>query len=99
VLDLAKVTCERFAACLGQDFEIVFPDGTLSAKLVEAKPWGGSQPAQVRQPFSVTFRADRNLRLPQGTYKMRHPHLGEMEIFLVQVGADANGSTLEAVFN
>jgi len=99
VLDLAKVTCEQFAARLGQDFEIVFPGGTLPAKLVEAKPWGGSQPAQVRQPFSVTFRADRNLRLPQGIYKMRHPHLGEMEIFLVQVAAHATSSTFEAVFN
>jgi len=30
---------------------------------------------------------------------MRHAHLGEMEIFLVQVAADQNSSTLEAVFN
>ena len=29
MLDLATVTCEQFAACLGQDFEIVFPDGTV----------------------------------------------------------------------
>jgi len=99
MLELDKVRCEQFAACLNQDFEIVFPDGTLPAKLTEAKPWGPDQPAPARQSFNLTFRIDRNLRFPQGTYRMRHVELGEMEIFLVQIAADANSSTLEAVFN
>ena len=99
MLDLATVTRDQFAACLNQDFEIVFSDGTLPVKLVEAKPWGPTQPAHVRQPFSLAFRTDRNVRLPQGTYKLRHPSLGEMEIFLVQVAADQSSSTFEAVFN
>ena len=99
MLELDKVRCEQFAACLNQDFEIVFPDGTLPAKLTEAKPWGPDQAAPARQSFNLTFRIDRNLRFPQGTYRMRHVELGEMEIFLVQVAADQNSSTLEAVFN
>jgi hypothetical protein len=99
MLNLATVRCEQFAACLDQDFEIVFTDGTLPAKLSEAKRSGPDQPAKVRQPFSLMFRVERNLRLPQGIYKMRHAQLGEMEIFLVQIAADANSSTLEAVFN
>jgi len=99
MLDLATVRLEQFAACLNQDFEIVFSDGTLPVKLVEAKQWGLDQPANVRQPFSLSFRIERSVRFPQGTYKVRHPQLGEMEIFLVQVAADANSSTLEAVFN
>jgi hypothetical protein len=99
MLNLAIVRREEFAACLEQDFEIVFSDGTLPVKLVEAKQWGPDQPPNVRQPFTLTFRVDRNLRLPQGIYKMRNANLGEMEIFLVQVAADTNSSTLEAVFN
>ena len=99
MLDLATVRREQFATCLDQDFEIVFPDGTLPIKLSEAKQWGPDQPAHIRQPFTLTFRVARNLRLPQGTYKMRNAELGEMEIFLVQIAADANSSTLEAVFN
>ena len=98
-MDLATVTCPEFAACLNQDFEIVFTDGVLPVKLVEAKPWGPNQPAHVRQPFALTFVLNRPLRLPQGTYKMRHVTLGEMEIFLVQVAADQSSSTFEAVFN
>jgi Domain of unknown function (DUF6916) len=99
MLDLATVRREEFAAYLDQDFEIVFPDGTLRVKLIDAKQWGPDQPANLRQPFALTFRVARNLRLPQGTYKLRHAELGEMEIFLVQIAADANSSTLEAVFN
>jgi hypothetical protein len=99
MLDLATVRLEQFAACLDQDFEIIFPDGTLPVKLVEAQQWGPDRPPNVRQPFTLTFRVDRNLRLPQGIYKMRNAELGEMEIFLVQVAADANSSALEAVFN
>ena len=99
MLDLATVRLEQFAACLNQDFEIVFSDGTLPVKLVEAKQWGLDQPANVRQPFSLSFRIERSVRFPQGTYKVRHPQLGEMEIFLVQVAADATASHFEAVFN
>ena len=99
MLDLAKVQREEFAACLNQQFEIVFPDGTLPGKLIDAKQWGPDQPAHIRQPFALTFRIERNLRFPQGTYKMRNAELGELEIFLVQIAADANSSTLEAVFN
>jgi hypothetical protein len=99
MVDLATVRREDFTAYLNQNFEIVFPDGTLPAKLIEAKQWGPDQPANVRQPFTLTFRVERGLRFPQGTYKLRHPELGEMEIFLVQIAADASSSTLEAVFN
>jgi len=98
MLDLATVRCEEFAACLDQDFEVVFSDGTLPVKLTEARPLG-SRPESIREPFALTFVAGRPLRLPQGTYKMRHPNLGEMEIFLVQLAADATSSTFEAVFN
>src|ERR1044072_8989826 len=99
MLDLATVRLEQFAACLDQDFEIVFPDGTLPLKLIEEKQWGPDQPANVRQPFALTFLIERTVRFPQGTYQMRHSQLGEMEVFLVQVAADTNSSTLEAVFN
>ena len=98
-MDLATVRLEQFASCVDQDFEIVFPDGTLPVKLIDAKQWGPDQPAHLRQPFTLTFRMARSLRFPQGTYKVRNAQLGEMEIFLVQIAADQNSSTLEAVFN
>jgi hypothetical protein len=98
MLDLATVRCEQFAACLNQDFEAVFSDGTLPLKLTEARPLG-VRPESIREPFALTFVAGRPLRLPQGIYKMRNATLGEMEIFLVQLAADQSSSTFEAVFN
>jgi hypothetical protein len=98
MLDLAEVRCEQFAACLNQDFELVFPDGTLPLKLSEARPLG-VRPESSREPFALTFLGRAGLRLPQCIFKMRNATLGEMEIFLVQVAADQTGSTFEAVFN
>lgn len=97
-MDLATVRCAQFAACLDQDFEIVFTDGVLPVKLSEARPLG-VRPESIREPFALTFVAGRPLRLPQGIYKLRHPNLGEMEIFLVQIAVDQSSSTFEAVFN
>ena len=98
MLDLAEVRREQFAACLNQDFEIVFPDGTLAVKLSEARALG-IRPESVREPFALTFLGRAGLRLPQHIYKMRNAQLGEMEIFLVQIAADQKSSSFEAVFN
>lgn len=99
MLPLDKVRCEQFDACLNQDFEIVFSDGTLALKLSEARPLGTAHNEATREPFSLTFRGPALLRLPQGIYPMKNAQLGEMEIFLVQIAADANSSSFEAVFN
>ena len=98
MLDLATVTCQPFAACVGQDFEIVFTEAELVVKLTEARQWG-SRPESIREPFSLTFLGPANPRLRQGTYKMRNAVLGEMEIFLVPIGADQTSTSYEAVFN
>ena len=99
MLDLDKVRCEQFAACLNQDFQIVFPDGTLAVKLSEARPLPATHRLADREPFSLVFRGPAQLRLPQGIYRMSNAQLGEMEIFLVQIAADQTSSAFEAVFN
>ena len=98
MLDLAQVRSEQFAACLNQDFAIILSDGALLLQLSQVRALG-KRPESLRDPFALTFLARAGLRLPQGMYKMRNAQMGEMEIFLVQVGADQNGSTFEAVFN
>jgi hypothetical protein len=98
MLDLAEVRCEQFAACLKQDFAIILSDGALLLQLSEVRPLG-KRPESLRDPFALTFLSRAGLRLPQGIYKMHNANMGEMEIFLVQIGADQTGSTFEAVFN
>ena len=98
MLDLANVQCADFAPCVNQDFQIVFTDGTLAVKLSDARARTRPEGA-TRDPFTLTFLGPAKLRLPQGIYRLTNPQLGEMEIFLVQIAADATSSTFEAVFN
>jgi hypothetical protein len=98
MLDLATVRCAQFAACLNQDFEVETAGGRFLLQLSEARPLG-SRPESIREPFALTFVGPAKLRLPQQIYKMRNPTLGEMEIFLVPIGADQTSSAFEAVFN
>ena len=99
MLELDKVRCAQFAACVNQNFEISTGDGPLAVKLSEARSLGTMDRGAAREPFSLTFRGPAQLRLPQGIYEMSNAQLGEMEIFLVQIAADQNSSTFEAVFN
>ena len=98
MIELDKVQCADFAACVNQDFEIVSGGGPLALQLFEARP-REAQPGMTREPFTLTFRGPPPLRLPQGIYKMSNAQVGEMEIFLVQIAADQTSSTFEAVFN
>jgi hypothetical protein len=49
--------------------------------------------------FSLLFRAPAASGLGQGTVELEHERLGSVVIFLVPVGADADGVRYEAVFN
>jgi uncharacterized protein DUF6916 len=99
MLDLAKVQCAEFAACVNEDFEIFTRTGPLVLQLSEARRLGVRPASVQREPFSLIFRGAPQLRLPQAIYKISNPQLGEMEIFLVQIAADQTSSTFEAVFN
>jgi hypothetical protein len=98
MLDLAKVRRADFAACVNQDFEIATSAAPQILQLFEARLRDAPEGA-ARDPFTLTFRGPPPLRLPQGIYRLTNAQLGEMEIFLVQIAADENSSTFEAVFN
>ena len=51
------------------------------------------------QRFSTFFYGPPTFILPQQTYGLMHPELGELQIFLVAIGQDQKGIRYEAVFN
>jgi hypothetical protein len=51
-----------------------------------------------RRPFSLLFRGDPGLGLPQRIYRIEHERLGTHDIFIVPLQPDAEGSQFEAVF-
>jgi hypothetical protein len=65
----------------------------------EGSEQGGVGPdGQARLQFSLVFRGPVSPVLPQHTYPVTHPDLGELDLFLVALGPDGEGMRYEAAF-
>jgi hypothetical protein len=100
---LEWLTCGDFSGHLGERFEVTVADQTtLALELVEAvesTALGGLGPeGQERLQFSLVFRGPATPNLGQGTRRLRHDELEELDLFLVPIGPDAEGMRYEAVF-
>ena len=51
------------------------------------------------EPFAVTLTGPRAPALPQGTYRVQHPQLGFVELFLVPSAQHAQSTEYELTFN
>lgn len=72
----------------------------IPVTLMEAEPLNPAMaPRGTRPPFSLIFLAKDSRVLMQRLYCMEHNGLGEVSIFLVPVGKDAEGVRYQAVFN
>ena len=92
------LTLEHFAGHVDETFPAAINEGEVPFVLVEAR--GLPAPAQgVRAPFSLLFRNGSSFLFPQQTYRMQHPRLGEIGIFLVPVAREREGFLYQAIFN
>jgi hypothetical protein len=111
VTRLEWLTYDRFAPRVGEVFEVGVGAGptvcmVLSDASESAEPGGRGPEGQERLQFSLVFRGPATPALPQGTYRLTHPELGELAMFLVPLGpdprgdgpGDAQGMRYEAVF-
>ena len=55
------------------------------------------QPGMER--FSAVFSGPLDFFLPQQTYHLTHPEMGELDVFLVAIAREADGFRYEAVYN
>ena len=91
-------TLDRFEPLVGSHFTLrVDEAGTLPAQLIEARAGVGGTP-DGRQPFSLTFEAPPEPALPQRIYRLEHPAMDAMDLFLVPVARTTAGLHYEAVF-
>jgi hypothetical protein len=95
---LANLDAADFLACVGQEVDLRTADGSVRATLRSVDVRGpGWERAEA---FSVLFVGPEDQPLAQGTFGLGHPSLPEVEILLVPVGRDREGSLLyEAIFN
>jgi hypothetical protein len=98
MIPLESVSHETFALFVGQVFTAATANGQVELQLAEAKLLGHKRDEATRDPFSLAFRGEPGLRLPQGTYQLTCAAMGEIGIFITQVADGAKGSEFEAVF-
>jgi hypothetical protein len=96
-MTLANVTAASFAGHLLDGFGLATPAGTIPLVLTEVEmlgPAGGN-----RDAFTLLFLGPARPILPQAIYRLEHPALGRLEIFLVPLGPRDGGMRYEAVFS
>jgi uncharacterized protein DUF6916 len=102
-MDLASATCEAFTPHVGTAFTVTAevqdcPGVPLALTLVDATA-AGEGPPDGRAPFALIFTGPAAPLLSQQIVPLDHPELGELAVFLVPLGVDADGARYEAVFN
>ena len=99
---LDRLTADMFAEQIGKTFRLPLGGGpVLDLVLVEARSLspGSINPSPRRDPFSLLFLGPKAPVLPQRIYPLENEAFGRLEIFLVPIGAGADGVKYEAIFN
>ncbi len=97
------LTYDTFAGRVGEKFDLTMcEEPALQLELDEAtegaQPGGPGPHGEERMQFSVVFRGPQAPVLPQATYRLSHADLGELDLFLVPISSDAEGTRYEAAF-
>jgi hypothetical protein len=96
-----QLVFEDFSDKVGDTFEIS-EEGwpAIPLTLTEATPLNPAHGMpNVRPPFSLIFVVDASHAIPQRLYRLAHEAMGDLTIFLVPVGKDAEGLKYQATFN
>lgn len=97
---MSIVTLDHFSRCVGEGFEIDMGTGALVFTLTEARPLPERGfKGMMRAPFSLLFRSETKVLLPQQIYRLKNATLGILDIFLVPVARDKGGIIYQAIFN
>jgi hypothetical protein len=95
-MDLAELTLATFEPLVGDGFTIGAEAQSVELVLESATSLG-PRPGG-RDPFSLVFRGPPEPALAQRIYRLEHPVLGSLEIFVVPIARDAGARSYEAVF-
>lgn len=92
-----RLEYEDFSTRLHSKFRIrLSDDKTIEAELAEITEHMVS-PRQER--FAIVFLAPNEFLLEQGIWQIEHDDLEALDLFLVPIGRDEEGTRYEAVFN
>lgn len=93
-------TLSRFETRVGGTFQLIDEQlPTLDLELASAADLSRPEfAAGPRTPFSLIFHGPLEPVLPQRIYRLRDDELGDLDIFLVAIGPEADAMQYEAVF-
>jgi hypothetical protein len=101
-MDLERLTRQDFEPRQGSIFRLIPAAGAprdLVLVQVESLAPENAPPGSGREPFSLVFRDPGAPGFyHQAIYRLEHPDLGALELFLVPIGPDAQGMRYQAVF-
>ncbi len=92
------LTVDDFQPLVGSPLAAGYEGSSQPLELLTAEP-ARDRAGAARTGFSLLFRGAPAPVLQQGVYRMMHPTLGALDIFLVPVGSDPQGVQYEAIFN
>ena len=95
---LDKVTKETFEPMRGGVFELTLGENQTLPLELTAVLGTGLQGLAKREQFSLHFRGPATPALEQRIYRLAHPALGALDIFLVPIKREPAGMIYEAVF-
>ncbi len=94
--DLVSLTIDDFKPLLDETFALQAAGAEIALKLAEVEAKGRTD--REGGAFSLLFVAPKGPWLPQAIYVLRHPAMGNMEIFLVPIGPLPGGNGYQAIF-
>lgn len=95
-----RLTAASFEPNLGSEFRLDGEVGPIVLRLTAVDPLGRQPQAPRADPFRVEFLGPADPVLPQRIYRVEHPSMGALDLFLVPLGPDRRGGILyEAIFN
>jgi hypothetical protein len=95
---LDKLTKDTFEPRKGEAFKLTDEAaGEVELKLASVQGTG-LQGKAPREQFSLHFHGPREPVLPQQIYHLENAEMGALDLFLVPIARDAEGTIYEAVF-
>jgi hypothetical protein len=94
-------TVAEFAKHLNTNFRVQAESPRpVELKLIAVTP-RPSEPHEEAgmERFSAVFSGPVDIFLPQQTYHLIHPEMGEFDVFLVAIAREPDGFKYEAVYN
>ena len=96
---LDQLKLEDFEPLLGQTLRLGDGNTHIALELAEARALKSPSP-RAAPSFALILREnDASRSFGQGLYRLEHPTLGDIDLFVVPVGSDGRGMCYEVTFN